>query len=336
MYLSQARATAGRAIRCPNCGATFEITPDALAYACKYCGWMGATEDVSTKGWLMSEPVSSAKAQQSIAEFLKKILKHAYSQTHIIEFKGLAVPIYIAKVHAKTHYNGYRRETRTESFPMTVFDGRGGQRTAMRTKSYPVYIPVEGEFDEILDYPVLGRKHAVFFGLEDLKKKVLSSNEKPLDVKVFLNQKSECLDVEVEEGELKAMVETMAEDENRARAEAMTTKLFDCYTDDQLLSTKLIFYPVYTAKYSYRDKSFRIAIDGSSGAIVKAELPLTLNLRIGYAIAGYAGVALATLSGLFLLDTNEPIVGIVATAIGLGLAGWSFFKATAEQRIKRG
>ena len=336
MRLSQAQTAVGRTVKCPNCGATFEITPDALAYVCKYCGWMGSTEDVFAKGWLMAEPVSSAKAQQSIAEFLKKTLKHAYSQTQIIEFKGLAIPIYLAKVHAKTRYNGYRQETRTESYPMTVFDGKGGRRTEMRTKSYPVYIPVEGEFDEILDYPVLGRKHAVFFGLEDLKKKVLPSNAKPLDVKVFLNQKSECLDVEVEEGEVKAMAETMAEDEHRARAEAMTTKLFDCYTDDQLLSTKLIFYPVYTAKYSYRGKSFRIAIDGSSGAIVKAELPLTLSLRIGYAMAGYAGVALATLSGLFLLDTNEPIVGIVATAIGLGLAGWSFFKATAEQRIKRG
>ena len=62
---------------------------------------MGSTEDISAKGWLMAEPVWNAKARQSTAEFLKKTLKHAYSQTHIIEFKGLAVPIYIAKVHTK-------------------------------------------------------------------------------------------------------------------------------------------------------------------------------------------------------------------------------------------
>lgn len=318
-------------MKCPNCGSTLEITPDALAYVCKYCGWVGTTEDVSSKGWLMADPVSATAAQQSLSAFLKQNLKNVYPQSRTLEFKGLAVPIWIARVHAHTQYNGYRQETRTESYAVRV-----GRRTEMRTKSYPVYIPVRGEFDEVLTYPILGRRHAVFFGLEEVKKRVSAASTRPLDVPAFLAQKAECLDVELEEGEVKAVAESLAEDEHRARAEGMTTRLFDCYTEDQVLSSTLVFYPIYTAKYSYRDKSFRVTLDGVSGTVVKAELPMTLGLKIGYAILGYVGVGVAVVSAPLLQNAEEPGLALIPILIGAGLALWSFLKATSEQRIKRG
>lgn len=318
-------------MKCPNCGAALEITPDALAYVCKYCGWVGTTEDVSTKGWLMADPISDTAAQRSLTDFLQKNLKHVYAQSRPLEFKGLAVPIWIARVHAHTRYNGYRQETRTETYSVRV-----GQRTQVRTKSYPVYIPVRGEFDEVLTYPILGRRHAVFFGLDELKKRALAVPTRPLDVKAFLAQKAECLDVELEESEVKAVAESLAEDEHRARAERMTTRLFDCYTEDQVLASTLVFYPTYAAKYAYRDKSFRVTLDGVSSTVVKAELPMTLGLKIGYAILGYIGVGLATVSAILLRNAEEPALALVPILIGGGLAAWSFLKATSEQRIKRG
>ena len=304
----------------------------------------------------MAELTSQTAAQQSLTDFLKKNLKHVYTQSRTLEFKGLAVPMWIAKVHAHTRYNGYREETRIESYPVSVTDERGGRRTEMRTRSYPVYIPVRGEFDEVLTYPILGRRHAVFFGLEELKKRAIAAPTRPLDVKVFLNQNAECLDVELEESEVKAVAESLAEDEHRARAQAMTTKLFDCYTEDQVLSSTLVFYPIYVAKYAYRDKSFRVTLDGTSGVVAKAELPMTLGLRIGYAILGYAGVGLAVVSGLLwnavepasvvisdilMAQSLEEIVSrLVPPLAGIllpaALTVWSFLKATSEQRIKKG
>ena len=84
----------------------------------------------------MAKPVWNAKARQSIAEFLKKTLKHVYSQTEIIEFKGLAVPISIAKVDAKTRYHGYRQETRTESALLGGPVKRCAKRSWHTAKSY--------------------------------------------------------------------------------------------------------------------------------------------------------------------------------------------------------
>ena len=284
----------------------------------------------------MANPISTTSAQSSLTEFLKKNLKHVYTRSQIIEFKGVAVPIWITQVHAHTRYNGYKEETRTESEQVSVPDGQGGQRTEMRTKSYPVYTPVQGEFDEVLTYPILGRRHAVFFGLEELKKRALSASTKPLDVKVFLDERVECLDVELDETEAKAVAESLGEDEHRARAEAMMTKLFDCYTEDEVLSSTLLFFPLYVAKYAYRDRSFRTTLDGVSGVVVKAELPMTLGFKIGYAVLGYVGVGFAVASGLILRNAHEPTFAVISILVGAGLAVWSFLKATSEQRIKRG
>ena len=115
----------------------------------------------------------------------------------------------------------------------------------------------------------------------------------------------------------------------------MTTRLFDCYTDDELLSSSLVFFPVYTSKYYYRGKSFRVTMDGTSGTVMKAELPMTLALRIGYAIMGYAGISLSIISSLLLFEENGFFVGIAGVVGGFAVVAWSFLRATAEQRIKR-
>lgn len=330
--LSEPQSKLGRTVKCPHCAATLEITPDALAYVCKYCGWVGTTKDVSTKGWVMADPLPSATVQQALTEFLRKKLRRGQTQAQIHEFKGLAVPVWISRVHAHTRYNGYRQETRTESHTVRTSSGR----SEVRTKSYPVYIPVKGELDEELTYPVFGRRHAVFFGLEELKGKALTAQTQPFDVKAFLDRKVECIDVELVEGEVKAVAESLAEDEHQARAEKMTSRLFDCYTEDQVLSSTLVFYPVYVVKYSIRGKSFRVTLDGVSGRVLKAELPITLGLRVGYAALGYLGVLLAIFSSPFLEELGEPLVTLIAILFGVGIAALSFHQATEEQRIERG
>jgi hypothetical protein len=333
--MAQTPVALGRTVKCANCGATLELSPDALAYVCKYCGQIGIESGLETKGFLMAQPQPSAQAEARYREYLERQLKGVYAQTRPLEFKALGLPMWIVKVHARTRYNGYRQETRTETYTVPMGMGRGRQ-SQTRVRSYPVYIPVRGEFDEVLTYPLLGRKHAAFFGVEEVKKRVLSAPTKPLDVRVFLQNKAELLDVELDESETRAIAESLAEDEHRKRAEQMTTRLFDCYTDDQVEATQLVFYPVDTAKYAYRNRSFRVTLDGVTGEAVKAELPMTLGLRVGYALAAYVGIALATVAGFVLTGTDEPAVALIPMLGGAALAAWAFLKASAVQRIKRG
>jgi len=316
-------------VKCPNCGASFEITPDALAYACKYCGWIGTTEDVEQKGFFMVEPLEFDKIKSQIGDFIGKNLGGAYREIRIIESRPTVVPVWMVQVHAYTRYNGYRQEIKVESYPVTVSNGKG-TRTVMRTRTYPVYVPVRGEFDESPIVPIVARKHSAFFGIDEIKKKAAYSTPQQLDVKKLLGKKFECLEVELSEDEAKPMAETEVEDEHRARADKMTTKLFDCYTDTDVLSTKLVFYPVYTLVYEYRGKSFRGTVDGADGGVVKIELPMTLGLKVIYLTLGYVGIAVSFLLGL-RIDIEASIYIIPLTLASI----LAFYKGTTSQRIKR-
>ncbi len=325
----------GRTVKCPHCGASLEITPEALAYVCKYCGWIGTTEEVEQKGYLMVDPLDADKIRSSINEFLRKQLKKAFGEVNMNENRPTDVPIYLVQVHAHTEYNGYRQETKVETYPVTVGDGRGGTRTEMRSRSYPVYVPVRGEFDESPIIPFTARKHSTFFGVDEIIKKAQDSPSEPLDVKKLLDKKFECLEVELLDSEARSIAETMIEDEHRRRAEKMTTKLFDCYTDTKVLSSKLVFYPVYTFAYEYRGKSFRGTVDGAGGAIVKVELPMTIGLRAFYMALGYAGITSIVLLGAYLQSLGvEPILSLVPAVVA-GAFSVVFYKGTTSQRIKR-
>lgn len=328
------RILSGRTVKCPHCGASFEITPDALAYACRYCGWIGTTENVEQKDYFMVEPLDSEKIQSQINDLLRRQLKKAFGEVRIIERRPTAVPICLVQVHARTRYNGYRQEAKVVTYSVTVGHGAGA-RTEMRTKTYPVYMPVKGEFDETPTIPLMARRHAAFFGVEEIKKKAEHSAPEPLDVKKLLSRRFECLEVELMEDEAKSIAETEVEDEHRARAERMTTKLFDCYTDTVVLSVKLVFYPIYTFVYEYRGRSFRGTVDGADGKVVKVELPMTMGLKALYMGAGYVGIAFGVLLG-FLLQTVEiePVIYLIPPIIAAA-SSVAFYKGTSSQRIKR-
>jgi len=333
--MGQPQVILGRTVKCPHCGASFEITPDALAYACKYCGWIGTTDEVEQKGYFMVEPLDSDYIRNQVNDFLHKHLKNAFAEIRIVESRPTAVPISLVQVQAHTRYNGYRTEMKVESYPVTVGGGRGGMRTEMRTRTYPVYVPVKGEFNEIPTVSLMSRKHSAFFGDEEIKKKAESAKLANIDIKKLLEKKFECLEVELLEDEAKSMSETSVEEEHRSRAEKMTTKLFDCYTNTNVVSSRLVFYPVYTFVYEYRGKSFRGTVDGAEGRIVKVELPMTIGLRAAYLGLGYIVIASSVLLGFALqtFDVESFIYAIPALTSAASCV--AFYKGTTSQRVKR-
>jgi len=44
--------TSGLAVKCPNCAASLDLSPDTIVYVCRYCGWSGfvTNEKVSISG----------------------------------------------------------------------------------------------------------------------------------------------------------------------------------------------------------------------------------------------------------------------------------------------
>ncbi|MCS7137913.1 MAG: hypothetical protein NZ941_06045 [Candidatus Caldarchaeum sp.] len=325
-------ALAGNELRCANCGAPLEATPNAVVLVCGYCGWSATVEGAEVKPFVLE-----AEDKSFLRGFLERYVRsRAGGGSSVLEVKYLMVPVWAVEVHAATSYNGYRSETRTR----TTGVGKNA-----RTTAYTVYVPVKGEFDEDLAVAVYGRKFESIFGLGAVKSSLLSRLDAAVELDPSLTKGWEALGSELSREEAVEAAKTRAAEEHRKRAEKMTSRLFDCYTKAEPKSTRLILYPVLEARYESRGKSYRVCVDGVKGSarVLKAELPISAAARLGRAVAAAAVVLALALAAVFL----QPLIGsdlpeeaqlaiIAVPPIAAGAAGFlGSLSATAVQRIAK-
>jgi hypothetical protein len=135
--------------------------------------------------------------------------------------------------------------------------------------------------------------------------------------------------------EAKHWAETQVADIHRSRVQGMCTNVFDCYTDVSVVSSQLVFYPLYSVRFQDKGRTFRMLFDAARGTVLEAEVPLTKAQRAGFLIAGYgASVALAGASyavGLHITQ-DATALSLVLGAVALGLAAYTTLMATRSQR----
>ena len=315
---------AGLAVKCPNCAASLGLSPDTIVYVCKYCGWSGfVTSEQIAIGGVMPEDVNLVKA--SVESFLKKRTGGSFS---IAEQKLIMAPFWLVKTHDHTMYNGYRMETRTRSV---------GSGKDQHTEVYSVYRPVKGIIDDDLLLPLFARRHERMFALEKAEGAVQGSSPVPLsqDQLKPLAKTCEFLSSSIGLDEAKHWAETKVADIHRSRVQGMCTKVFDCYTDVSVVSSQLVFYPLYSVRFQNKGRTFRMLFDASKGSLLEAEVPLTKAQRAGFLAAGYgasAALGVASYAVAPQLTQDSIVLALVLGAIALGLAAYAVIMATRAQR----
>jgi hypothetical protein len=319
----------GIASYCPVCGASLEAAPDTVVYICSYCGWAGPVEGeaVELVGLM---PASADEVGRDVAAFLQA---KAGRDARVRDIKVLMLPFWVVRQRVRTQYNGYRRET------------RGTERNR-----YTIYIPVRGEFDEEMTTVVYARTFEAVFGLSDVKDRILSrlGEFRRLDP-VRAAKSAKLIGPEVSEREAVDRAKTIASEAHRRRAEGMTSKLFDCYTEAEPISSTLIMYPVANVSYEWEKRIYKVSADASINStdrVLKAELPITASRRLLTSLAT-AGIvlliALASIlsqavlgSGFFNDDGMAALIAIALPPVAAAAAGWlGSRRATAEQRVWR-
>ncbi len=324
--MSQDTLLAGRTTQCPQCGASIEITPDAIIFVCQYCGWAGSPDGLEAKGYSMLPPLPRTQIEEKATQFLKSKLHESFVQSSITEAKYIAIPFWRIMVWAHTRFNGYATRTKTQ----TYYVGKQAM-----TRSYTVYVPTQGEWTDQIEFKTVARKNAVFFGLDEITAMIGRSEAVPLDPKVLIAQKMQVLDIEISVEEADDSARNHAEDQHLHRAQSQTSKLYDCHTDTRIASGSLTLYPVYNLGYEFEGRTYRMALDGATGEVVKAELPMTRGLRLTYAAVGYIALGAFTLAA-FILSLSAQTQSIAPfAAVGSILAAIPLYFATASQRTKR-
>jgi ribosomal protein L37AE/L43A len=317
----------GLVYQCQTCGASLEISPDAVVYICPYCGSASSLEGggVELTGLM---PTSADDVSRAVAGFLRS---KAGREARIRDVKVLMLPFWAVHQRVKTRYNGYRREYRST--------GKG---------QYPVYVPVKGELDEEMTTIVYARAFEAVFGLEDLKERVLLRlREAGKFDPVKAAKHAKLIAPEVSEQEAIERAKTIASETHRRKVQRMTTKLFDCYTESEPLSTKLIMYPVAVIDYEWEGRKYRASADASVNApdrVLKAELPMGGRYRLLVAMATAGLVLLISLAAVLsqaalnagFVEGEGALLAVVlppAAAAAVGFFGSR--RATAEHRVYR-
>ena len=112
---------------------------------------------------------------------------------------------------------------------------------------------------------------------------------------------------------------------------------------------KLLYYPVWQARYLYRGRSYEIAVDGVSGVLLRGHAPRTTERAVALMVGGLAVAAFGVgrIARLLLLphgsalvrmavDPGSMILFVLAGAAGVFLArlGWNRLRQGGEQLLE--
>jgi len=269
--------------------------------------------------------------QANIQDFLRKNkIKQGAS---IEEVKASYIPWWLVPFSSQTHYFGVLNSTVTRQKTETYKDSEGKTRTRTVSYSVPVYKPEEGDFSRSGRENVIARKHTVFYGFDKFASTIFLENIEPFDFQKVKKHEAEFINAEVDAPEAQQDAYGRVENENRSIAASKVNKLVRCDSKVTLQYPTYVHAPLWTARYKFQGKVYKVSAAGDSGKVVKGEVPLTLgrrltNLIIGLAIMVVGGIVAQVGFQNAQIPDNE--MWYVAMIIGLVFMGISFmFTSTA-------
>jgi len=239
------------ALNCPHCGAPLDLSPGEIIVTCKYCG--SDVRIAGEKQFLLKHSMVSASHQEdgirreiaawmSGGAFRPDDLSRA---SRIESLECIYLPFYVFEVDAVTSWRGVLSRT--------------GQ-------------PIEksGDFRKDLYWKVLGRRSSTFPTRE---------YRLPLTAKTTFDMSemvkgSKFLNAEMDEDEaMRITVEEVQDNQRRLLLQEEVDDVIEAKTNVDVKDSEFVHAPIWFAKYSYRGKTYEMTIDGSTGEIIKADVP---------------------------------------------------------------
>jgi LSD1 subclass zinc finger protein len=316
-------------VNCPSCGGTLGAPSGSRIVRCRYCGQASLVE---AEGYLPQYFITPAVNQQGARSATGRILTEPQAPDNLIrEARFLSANLYFVpfyeisgrRVGTFTMRKGYdSRQSGKDKYDTRVIMND-------LTRTVPAArIPEWGMEDVDLESMRSGPQGQ----LHAFERKRIESFGRVFDPKVS------------EEAVLK---ETM-----------MMAGTRDIRDETHLaeLSSKLIYYPLWRARYTYKGRGYGVTLDGVTGKVLSGRVPLTEKGRIIWMLmtSALAGIFCAKLlrvlfliagEGKTLSQMIEPLVvmgfylfPVIVIFLGVMLAviayGWDRFRYSSELEIR--
>ncbi len=341
-------APAADMFKCPVCNGNVKTGPDDVVITCTYCGQTTTIEGKAIGDHLMQTAVDSDERLAGFQKFLDKnkgMNKSLVKDCQVVENQLIMVPVWTAKVKADSYYKGYKTVQVPVQKTRTVRDSDGNTRTETYTDYEKGYVPIQSELHTDTHEPLLARKGARFYGLEDYLKDVKPETGVPYDFAKIKDLEPVMLNAEIGQEEFEKAIHGRVADDHRAQAGSGLTELFDCRTTTAVRETTYMQAPFSLIRYKFQGDLYKAAVDGHSGNVVMGEIPITRGQRIMWTLMGLIGIIIAGVGGEFLFaginvtpDADMTLMGIGALAaiVGVLMTFYGFRVLIMTQRTKKG
>ncbi|OLS12542.1 MAG: hypothetical protein RBG13Loki_3853 [Promethearchaeota archaeon CR_4] len=318
---------------CPQCGAVLVKSPEDLIITCAYCGETVDVEGKKIPNHQMLPSQEGATIQANIQEFLKK--NHVEEGVVIEELKAVYLPYWVVPFNSNTQYYGVLNSAVTRYRTIQSRDAQG--RTVTRQVSYtvPVFRDERGSFNRGGRENCIARKHTTFYGFDKFQDSLFLDTIQPFDYQQVKKYGAEFINAEVDANEAQRDAYGRVENANRRLAASKVNKLVRCDSRIQLEYPTYVHAPLWQARFKFQEKIYKVAATGTSGTVLKAEIPLTFgrrmkNLAIGITMLLVCAYAAQWGYGLRTPDGDIETWGWILLIIGFAVMVLSFlFTSTA-------
>ncbi len=237
-------------IKCKNCGAPLNLKPGELVATCRYCGYtavVGADAPFQLEHSLIINAFNTASITESLQNWMRSgFMKPGdlakKSKILILELRYL--PFWLVPVKATSSYEG-----------------------VLERVSPP--IPRKGTIDNDYDWLVLGRKGSEF-PTRDYSVPV--EGKIPFDF-TKVDPKGVFLNSEIASTEAVQHAKDEVDQHQRFLVKQEVDQVTSFSTDFKVDTPTYIHAPLWFAKYEYKGRDYNAILDGSSGAVLRGDVP---------------------------------------------------------------
>jgi hypothetical protein len=286
---------ATKSVSCKRCGARVEMDPGAFAGKCPFCGSPQVAE-AEGEGPLRPESlipfkVEKQRAETSFSEWVAGLWFRPSDLKRLArlrEIRGVYLPYWTFDAHAESDWTAdagyyyYETETYTEQ-------GQTRTRQVRRTRWEPAWGHHADDYDDVLVYASRGLPAAELAGIEPFD---TQGGLVPYAPDYIAGFGAEMHALDPMEGW--EVAETRIRDTERDACSRMVPG--DTQRNLRVTSSlsgqtfKSVMLPAYVAAYEYKDKVYRVLVNGQSGK-VDGKAPWSW-VKITLAIAAAAAVAI--------------------------------------------
>lgn len=300
---------------CPNCSGVVPIAEGDRIVQCPYCNLHSLIQgERGVRRWQVARRVDRAGAETGVRGFLTGMRKarDLGRAAKIEELILVYLPFWRVEATVAGWLFGRVRKDKDETKPDEhyVFESMHWNDAAVDVTEFGV--------------------HRIIVARDDLL---------PFDSQSL---HAEAMVFEPSESRTEALDEARDHFVYRSRNAASQTSTH--YENIQLLRPEfsLVYFPVWLARYSYRNRVYQVVVDGVGGKIMYGKAPGNILFRaaalvVGLAVGNLVLVNGTILAGLAMSDSDDGFAAIllpIAIGIGLILYGYKQFRYGEEVEDK--